>query len=50
MNSKVEKYTYFADGNMESKTDRNGKVTGYTYDIHGKLTSKAIGSNVISYL
>ncbi len=49
LNSKVEKYTYFADGNMESKTDRNGQVTGYIYDIHGRLTSKAIGSNVISY-
>ncbi len=34
---------------MESKTDRKGKVTGYSYDIHGRLTSKAIGSNVISY-
>lgn len=49
LNSKVEKYTYFADGSMESETDRNGQVTGYIYDIHGRLTSKAIGSNVISY-
>ncbi len=49
IDSKEEKYTYFADGNIESKIDRNGKVTEYSYDIHGRLASKAIGNNVISY-
>ncbi|AEY66721.1 RHS repeat-associated core domain-containing protein [Clostridium sp. BNL1100] len=49
LDAKTEKYTYFADGNMETKTDRNGKQTVYSYDIHGRLTRKAIGEAAISY-
>ncbi|WP_049756829.1 RHS repeat protein [Ruminiclostridium cellulolyticum] len=49
LDAKTEKYTYFADGNMETKTDRNAKQTVYSYDIHGRLIRKAIGEAAISY-
>ncbi|MGE5579276.1 MAG: S8 family serine peptidase [Bacillota bacterium] len=45
----VESYTYYADGNLHTKTDRNGKTAVYTYDVHGRLLSQAIGSDAISY-
>lgn len=46
---KVENYTYYANGNMHTKTDRNGEVATYVYDIHGRLKSRTIGSETISY-
>jgi RHS repeat-associated protein len=46
---KVESYIYYANGNMHKKTDRNGKVTTYLYDIHGRLKSRNIGNDTISY-
>ena len=49
LDPKTEKYTYNTDGSIRDMTDRNGQQTLYTYDIHGRLISKAIGSNVISY-
>ena len=47
--AKLDTYTYNADGNIASMTDKNGKLIQYTYDIHGRLISKAIGSSIISY-
>ncbi len=49
LNSKLERYNYYSDGSLKSTTDRNGKVTNYSYNIHGILTSKAIGGNVVAY-
>ena len=47
--SKVESYTYNADGSLAAKTDRNGIVTSYTYDVHGRLTSNSVGGITIQY-
>jgi Rhs family protein len=47
--AKTETYTYYADGSLKSKTDRNGKTTQYIYDVHGRMLSQSIGSNTISY-
>ena len=48
-NAKVESYTYNADGNMATKTDRNGKTAAYVYDIHGRLLSQTIDKDAITY-
>ena len=34
-------YTYYLDGNQETKTDQTGKVTAYTYDGLGRLISES---------
>jgi RHS repeat-associated protein len=47
--SRVVSYTYNADGSVNTVTDRNGKVTKFEYDIHGRVTSKAIGTNKVTY-
>ncbi|KUO70373.1 MAG: hypothetical protein APF77_03395, partial [Clostridia bacterium BRH_c25] len=47
--AKTEAYTYYPEGSIKTKKDRNGKTTAYTYDIHGRLTSKEIGPEEISY-
>jgi YD repeat-containing protein len=47
--SKTESYTYYPDGSLHTKTDRNGETTTNTYDIHGKLISEAVGTSTISY-
>ncbi len=47
--AKVESYTYYADGSLKDKTDRNGKITGHTYDVHGRIRSQSIGTTAISY-
>ncbi len=41
--TKVESYTYYADGSLKEKTDRNGIKTEYTYDIHGRLKTQTTG-------
>lgn len=46
---KVESYTYYADGQLKTKTDRNGNITTYTYDAQGKIQSLQIGTITISY-
>ena len=46
---KAERYTYFPDGSISTTLDRNGKITNYAYDIHGRLLSKAIDNEKISY-
>ncbi len=47
--SKTEQYTYYPDGNLNTKTDRNGKTTVYTYYAEGWLKSKTIDDKTISY-
>ena len=47
--SKVQSYTYAADGKLATKTDRNGNTTTYAYDIHGRLLSQTVGTLSISY-
>jgi YD repeat-containing protein len=47
--AKTETYTYYPDGNIKSKTDRNGVKTDYTYDIFGRLLSVKAGSDIIRY-
>lgn len=47
--AKTETYTYYANGNLKTKLDRNGKLSTYTYDIHGRKISETIGSITISY-
>ena len=39
LEAKTETYTYYGDGSLNSKTDRNGKTTNYAYDIYGRLTN-----------
>lgn len=34
--------TYYADGKLRTKTDRNGATATYTYDIHGRRISEII--------
>ncbi|MGB8451847.1 MAG: RHS repeat-associated core domain-containing protein, partial [Anaerocolumna sp.] len=47
--SQAEIYTYYANGTMKTKTDRNGNTTSYTYDIHGNLLTETAGSDRITY-
>ncbi|WP_461612180.1 RHS repeat-associated core domain-containing protein [Clostridium sp. Marseille-QA1073] len=48
-NSKIESYTYYCDGNIKSKKDKNGKITSYSYDIHGRKILETIEDTNISY-
>lgn len=47
--SKTESYTYYGNGNMKSKTDRNGNIVNYIYDIHNRLISEKVGAISISF-
>jgi YD repeat-containing protein len=38
--TKVDTYTYNADGSLSQKVDKNNATTTYTYDIHGRLTNQ----------
>lgn len=49
LDEKTEVFSYYADGNLAQKTDRNGMTTVHTYDVYGRLESETIGSDVISY-
>jgi RHS repeat-associated protein len=46
---KTESYTYYADGTLKTRIDRNGETTTYTYDCHGRLKSETVGGSTISY-
>ncbi len=46
---KIETYSYFADRQLESRTDRNGKTTNYIFDIHGRKLNEAVGDICINY-
>jgi len=47
--TKTESYTYYSNGSMATKKDRNGNTTIYKYDIHSRLLTEAIGTEKISY-
>ncbi|RCX08180.1 RHS repeat-associated protein [Anaerobacterium chartisolvens] len=47
--AKVEKYTYYADGSLYTKEDRNGKMTAYEYDCHGRMLSQSVNGEAITY-
>jgi len=47
--TKTESYTYYSDGSLETKTDRNGDTTTYTYDAHGRLVFQTVGAITISH-
>ena len=49
VDSKVESYTYYPDGNIKEKKDRNGKITTYNYDIYGRMISQDTGNEKIVY-
>lgn len=40
--AKVESYTYTADGQLQTKLDRNGHTTTYVYDVHGQMLSQTV--------
>gem|GEM_PF-925064 len=46
---KTESYTYYADGSLQSKLDRNGQTTAYTYDVHGREISEVTGNLSLTY-
>ncbi|MEN6314698.1 MAG: DUF1308 domain-containing protein [Clostridiaceae bacterium] len=48
-NARVEAYTYYADGSLATKTDRNGNTSNYVYDCHGRLVSGTAGGVSITY-
>lgn len=47
--SKTESYTYYCDGKMATKTNRNGTTTNYIYDDHRRLISETGSDSSISY-
>lgn len=47
--SKVESYTYYGNGNLKTKLDRNGVTSSYAYDVHGRLLLETVGNIQISY-
>jgi len=46
---KAEYYTFYPDGSLASKKDRNGIEHTYAYDIHGRLTEDNAGGEIIRY-
>ncbi|MUT68785.1 hypothetical protein GOM71_23225 [Paenibacillus sp. NEAU-GSW1] len=40
--TKIERYTYTADGSMLSMRDRNGNTTKFVYDAQSRLISKTV--------
>jgi len=48
--AKTESYTYYANGLLKTKVDRNQVTTTYIYDVHQCLLSENTGGEVISYI
>ena len=46
--TKQELYTYYADGTMATKTDRNGITISYTYDIVNRPVQTVAGSKTVT--
>lgn len=46
---KIESYTYFSDGSLRTKMDRNEIIANYTYDIHGRLLIENVNGDLVSY-
>ncbi|MBP2000771.1 RHS repeat-associated protein [Paenibacillus shirakamiensis] len=40
--SRMETYTYYANGMMKTKKDRNGNITSYVLDIHKRQVSRVV--------
>lgn len=40
--AKVESYTYLPNGQLKTKTDRNGHTTTYAYDIHNRILAQEV--------
>jgi YD repeat-containing protein len=47
--SRIERYTYRADGKLLTSRDKNGATTAYAYDIHGRKTSESVGGAAATY-
>jgi RHS repeat-associated protein len=47
--SKVQRFGYYGNGLLGTKTDKNGQIISYTYDVHGRMISQAVGSITITY-
>ncbi|MCM1567226.1 MAG: S8 family serine peptidase [Dehalobacter sp.] len=47
--TKTESYTYYANGSLAAKTDRNGVTFTYIYDTHGRKISERAKDIVISF-
>ena len=45
----VENYTYYSNGLLATKKDKNGITTTNTYDVFGRLLSEDAGGEVQSY-
>jgi len=45
---KMERYTYYPNGLIKEKTDRNGAATSYAYDVHGRLLTETAGSLTVA--
>jgi YD repeat-containing protein len=48
--SKTETYTYYADGNINTKQDKMGRITSYNYFGNGRLESEEVGNTKVSYI
>lgn len=47
--NKIETYSYFTNGNIQEKKDKNGNITTYTYDIHNRKISQKVGDICSTY-
>ena len=47
--TRIERFTYFPDGKLKSRRDKNGVITEYTYDIHSRKTQEDTGGAVTAY-
>ncbi len=49
--AKTETYTYYPDGSLAVKTDRNGTKIIYDYDVHGLISSETTdsGEKLVSF-
>jgi RHS repeat-associated protein len=44
-----EYFTYYSDGSLKTKRDREGRLETCTYDIHGRLTEQNLDGDIITY-
>ena len=42
-------YTYYGNGSLKTKVDRNGVVAEYIYDIFGRKIEEKVGDSVVKY-
>ena len=47
--SRVERFSYYPDGKLYSRRDKNGAITSYEYDIHGRKIGKYVNDAATSY-